>query len=84
MLDEWIKLAAPSDELRKWFHSDRSQWAEFRGRYLEELKEHRDELRDLANRARKERVTLLFSSKDVERNNAVVLKEYLGRLGGRS
>ncbi len=28
-LDEWVKEAAPSDQLRKWFHHDRSQWSEF-------------------------------------------------------
>jgi uncharacterized protein YeaO (DUF488 family) len=80
-LDDWLKSIAPSDELRKWFHRDRSQWGEFRRRYLSELKEHREELRSLAQLAKNRRVTLLFSSKDEERNNAVVLKEYLSRLG---
>lgn len=80
-LDEWLKEVAPSDELRKWYHSDRSRWGEFRRRYLSELKKHRDELRPLAERARNERVTLVFSSRDEERNNAVVLKQYLKMLG---
>jgi len=80
-LDEWMKSAAPSDELRKWFHKDRSQWGEFRKRYLSELKERREELRPLADLASRKRVTLVFSSTDEKHNNAVVLTEYLRRLG---
>jgi uncharacterized protein YeaO (DUF488 family) len=81
-LDEWAKSVAPSDDIRRWFHHNRSQWGEFRKRYLSELKEHREELRRLAEMGRKRRVTLLFSSKDTERNNAIVLREYLRRLSG--
>mgnify|MGYP001136446334 CR=1 FL=1 len=80
-LDNWLKSIAPSDELRKWFHRDPSRWGEFRRRYLSELKEHREILRPLAQRANKERVTLVYSSNDSERNNAVVLKQYLKMLG---
>jgi uncharacterized protein YeaO (DUF488 family) len=82
-VDEWIREAAPSNDLRKWYHKDRSRWGEFRRRYLAELKEHADELRPLAQRARRERVTLVYSSTDEEHNNAVVLAEYLKKLGGR-
>ncbi len=85
-LDEWLKEAAPSNELRKWFHSDPDQWEAFQKRYLSELKEHEDALRQLAQRARGGRVTLVFSAKDEERNNAAVLKDYLEHLvvSGRS
>ncbi|MBE0586198.1 MAG: DUF488 family protein [Desulfofustis sp.] len=80
-LDDWLKSIAPSDSLRKWFHSNRSQWGDFRKRYLSELKKQREALRPLAELATKKRVTLLYSSTDTERNNAVVLREYLRRLG---
>ncbi len=80
-LDEWIKEAAPSDELRKRFHADRSQWKAFRDRYLDELEEHREALRPLAERAQNEKVTLVYSVADEEKNNAVVLREYLEMLG---
>jgi uncharacterized protein YeaO (DUF488 family) len=80
-LDAWMKHIAPSDELRKWFHKDRPQWAEFRRRYLAELKNHREELRGLARRSRTVRITLLFGARDEERNHAVVLKQYLKMLG---
>lgn len=79
-LDEWLKEAAPSDDLRKWFHANPDQWAEFRKRYLAELKDHKDELRPLAQKAKKETITLLYGSKDSEHNNAVVLEQYLKML----
>jgi uncharacterized protein YeaO (DUF488 family) len=79
-LDEWMKEVAPSDQLRKWFHSDRSCWNEFRRRYLSELKSHREKLRRLARRADSQRVTLLFSATDEKHNNAVVLSQYLKML----
>jgi uncharacterized protein YeaO (DUF488 family) len=82
-VDLWLKDAAPSDALRKRMHSGSCGWGEFRRAYLAELKHHREELRPLAARARNEKVTLLFGSRDEKHNNAVVLKEYLQRLGAR-
>jgi len=79
----WLKHAAPSDALRKCLHSGSCGWGEFRRAYLAELKQHREELRPLADKARRGRVTLLFGSRDERHNNAVVLKEYLQRLGAR-
>lgn len=79
-LDEWRKEVAPSDELRKAFHSDELSWDEFRKDYLSELKDHREELKPLAERAQKEKLTLVFSASDPEHNNAVVLKQYLKML----
>jgi len=80
-IDRWMKEAAPSPQLRKWFHADPSRWEEFRRRYRAELEGRRDALRQLARRAASENVTLVFGSRDVERNNAVVLKEFLETLG---
>lgn len=82
-IDLWLKESAPSDELRRAFHNGALNRGEFRRQYLSELKQHKEELRELAERSRHERVTLVFSSKDIEHNNAVVLKEYLHRLGAR-
>jgi len=79
--DEWLKDVAPSDKLRRWFDHDPVRWPKFRRRYLSELKNHRDELRPLARRAQDDTVTLLFSAKDTEHNNAVVMKQYLKMLG---
>ena len=80
-LDEWLKDIAPADQLRTWFHGDRARWGAFRRRYLSELKSHRETLRELARRGKEGRVTLLFGSRDEERNNAVVVAQYLNMLG---
>lgn len=76
-IDEWLKDISPSDGLRKWFGHDPSKYAEFKRRYTKELKEHSEILERIRKEARKETVTLLFSAKDVEHNNATVLKELL-------
>ncbi len=36
-IDLWLKEAAPSTELRKWFHHDLAMWEEFKRRYFSEL-----------------------------------------------
>jgi uncharacterized protein YeaO (DUF488 family) len=78
-LDHWIKDVAPSAELRRWFGHDPAKWAEFRKRYEAELAHNSslEELRALVRRDR--RVTLLFGARDVEHNNAVVLRGLLTR-----
>lgn len=79
-IDEWRKEIAPSSELRKAFHSGSLGWKEFRQRYLKELTACRESLRDLAQRAKQERVTLVFASKEERHNNAEVLRQYLNML----
>ena len=79
-LDAWLKDLAPSDELRKWFHAHRQQWSKFREKYLKELSSEtaQQALQQLhALREKHRQLTLLYSSKDEEQNNAVVLKELL-------
>lgn len=79
-VDEWLRDLAPSNELRKWFHAQPAHWMAFRKKYLKELSrpEAEADLRKLYRIAhKKKRVTLLFASKNEERNNAVVLKELL-------
>lgn len=78
--DEWVKELAPSDRLRRWFGHDPDRWGEFRRRYWEELRQHAEELRDLARRTAGKRVTLVYGAKDAELNNAIVLKAELERL----
>jgi len=78
-LDVWLKNVAPSDELRRWFHSHPDQWTEFRARYLEELSSPAAQpaLEQLHGLAARGDLTLLFASKRTELNNASVLKELL-------
>ena len=79
-IDEWLNGIAPSTRLRKWFGHDPARWTEFKERYAVELDDQREQLERLAQEARKRTVTLLFSAKDIEHNNAVALKKYLQRL----
>jgi len=79
-LDAWFKELAPSDELRHWFHAYPDAWALFRKRYLKELArpEASEELQELYRWAgRRKRLTLLYASKNEERNNAIVLRDLL-------
>jgi uncharacterized protein YeaO (DUF488 family) len=79
-MQEWLRDLAPSDTLRKWFHSQPEQWSVFRKRYLKELArpEAEQDLQKLYILAHKrKRLTLLYSSKNQKHNNAVVLKDLL-------
>lgn len=82
--DLWLKEIAPSTELRKWFHNDRSNWDEFKRRYILELQDNWAAVESLLNEAVKGRLTLLFSARDEESNHAVVLREYLHDIHGRT
>lgn len=79
-IEAWLRDLAPSDELRKWFHARPAQWLAFRKRYIEELSRPAalnalEQLYDAMTPGRK--VTLVYSSKNQEHNNAVVLKELI-------
>lgn len=76
-MDGWLKDVAPSTELRKWFGHDPQRWDEFRRRYAAELDQHPAAWEPLAQAARDDGVTLLYSSRDTEHNNAVALREFL-------
>jgi uncharacterized protein YeaO (DUF488 family) len=79
-LDAWLKDLAPSDELRHWYHAYPQAWASFRRRYLKELTtpEAAAQLQELYRMAaERKRLTLLYASKNEERNNAIVLRDLL-------
>jgi uncharacterized protein YeaO (DUF488 family) len=76
-LDEWARELAPSTELRRWFGHDPARFDEFRRRYRVELSAHEEKLDELRGRARKGTLTLVYSARDTEHNDAVVLGEVL-------
>ncbi|MDA8407674.1 MAG: DUF488 domain-containing protein [Deltaproteobacteria bacterium] len=78
-IDTWLKDAGPSDELRKWFNHDPEKWFDFKERYFAELEQQRDTLEPLIENMAKG-ITLLYSAKDQQYNNAVALKEFLEKL----
>jgi uncharacterized protein YeaO (DUF488 family) len=76
----WLRNVAPSTELRQWFHANPEAWGLFRKRYLKELASPAgsaavEKLHDLAEG--KPTLTLVYASRNQERNNATVLKELL-------
>jgi len=78
-IDHWLRNLAPSDILRKWFHSS-DDWATFKKRYFKELStpEASADLQILYSLLNQhDFVTLVYASKNSERNNAVALKELL-------
>ncbi|MFH2243635.1 DUF488 domain-containing protein [Enterobacter sichuanensis] len=78
--DEWCKALAPSNELRKAFHSETLDFAAFSQAYREELAQHLNDGMRLAARAKKQTVTLLFAAKNTEQNHAQVLADWLRHL----
>ncbi|MEM3851388.1 MAG: DUF488 domain-containing protein [Methanomassiliicoccales archaeon] len=78
-LDEWMKDIAPSDELRKWFAHEEDKWGEFKKRYFGELKDKRQEVDNIKDRAKRGTVTLLYSTSS-PLNNAVALKEFIEKI----
>ncbi|MDD5628049.1 MAG: DUF488 family protein [Elusimicrobia bacterium] len=79
-LKAWLKVIAPSAELRLWFGHDPSLWEEFRRRYGAELAAREEELRPILDAARRGTVTLLYGAKDKVHNNAVVLRNHLEKM----
>ncbi|HSN39323.1 MAG TPA: DUF488 family protein [Burkholderiales bacterium] len=76
-VDFWLKDAAPSDALRRWYGHKPSRWESFAAKYRAELALRTDLLRLLDELRHRGRVTLLYGARDTVRNNAVVLREVL-------
>ena len=78
-LDEWERELAPSTSLRRWFSHDPARFDEFRRRYVEELRPQRRRIGELRRLARAGTLTLVYSARDTEHNDAVVLAGVLRR-----
>lgn len=77
-VNEWLKDAAPSTQLRSWFTHEPDKWEDFRKRYVGELRdktavaEHlRSILDDHAT------VTLVYGRRTGRHTSAEILKEYI-------
>jgi uncharacterized protein YeaO (DUF488 family) len=80
-IEAWLKDVAPSPSLRQWYQHDVTKWAEFRRRYIAELRKNRSALEPLARAAAQGTVTLVYSARDTEHNSAAVLRDYLEKEG---
>ena len=79
----WDKEIAPSTALREWFHAaPQEHWAEIERRYLTQLKAAPEFASLLKTIAGKPKVTLLYSSRDREHNNAVVVEKAIAAATG--
>ena len=81
-IDVWMREISPSDALRKEFRHEPDTWDEFRRRYFQELDGKREAVEEMERIARQRTVTLLYSARNTEMNNAIALKEYLDRRMG--
>ena len=76
-LTGWVNKAAPSSELCKWFDHDPERWEEFCQRYWAELEARPGTWNELLEAGRRGTITLVYSERDEEHNNAVALKLFL-------
>lgn len=76
-VDFWLKDIAPSAGLRKWYGHVPERWPAFRQKYLKELAGNPEAVAALRKAGRGRAITLLYGARDRERNQAVVLAEYL-------
>ncbi len=78
-IDEWRKELGCSRPLIKEWKSGKITWKEFRGRYFDEMKapEKQALIRQLAERTKRENITLLCTDKDEQRCHRILLKELI-------
>jgi uncharacterized protein YeaO (DUF488 family) len=76
-MDAWLREVAPSNQLRRWFGHDPARWEEFQQRYTAELDAHPAAWQPIVEAARRGDVSLLYSARDTQHNNAMALKAYL-------
>ncbi len=76
-LDHWVKDCAPTPQLRTWFGHRAERWPEFHRRYRAELKANGLAVEVLRELCAQQAVTFVFAARDVQRNGAVVLREFL-------
>jgi uncharacterized protein YeaO (DUF488 family) len=75
-----MKDIAPSEELRTWFNHESIKWEEFNKKYKSELSEKHAAINQIKQLEKEKGViTLVYSAKDAEHNNAVALRSILAR-----
>ncbi len=76
-IDHWAKDVAPTPALRTWFGHRPDRWKEFRRRYFVELEANHAAVDALQTLCTRQDTTFVFAAKDVQRNGAIVLREFL-------
>lgn len=75
-IDEWAKELAPTTELRKWFGHKPEFWPAFQEKYLAELKKNEAVASFIKAHHADKKISLIYSAKDEEHNQALVLQEF--------
>lgn len=76
---EWLQELGASYDLQR-FHFGKDDWDTYKNQYAEELladRAKKKRLQELAEKARNGTVTLLYATRDAERNHASALKELI-------
>ncbi|HZO02151.1 MAG TPA: DUF488 family protein [Burkholderiales bacterium] len=75
--DLWLRDAAPSGGLRRWYGHDARRWRRFSRKYRTELARQPEVLELLDDLRRRAPVTLIFAARDESHSHAVVLRDML-------
>ncbi|MCL7998958.1 DUF488 domain-containing protein [Brucella sp. 21LCYQ03] len=76
-IDLWAKDVAPTTKLRKWFGHDPEKWGDFKVKYVDELRENAETVRELLQSSNGKIITLLYGAKDEQHNQAIVLRDFI-------
>ena len=76
-IEAWLKELGPTTELRRWFGHEPARWDAFKKRYFKELADKEDLWGPIRKAARTRTITLVYSARDEEHNQAVALREFL-------
>ena len=77
-IDLWLRDIGPTTALRTWYGHEPERWPGFQERYRRELADHGDLLDLLQDLDRQHgRLTLVFGTRQQERNEAEVIAEVL-------
>lgn len=77
-IDLWLREIGPNDDLRTWFSHDPEKWQGFKTKYEAELRTKKELVNKVKEKEKEHgTVTLLYSAKDEEHNQAVALRFFL-------
>ena len=79
-VDIWFKEISPSTELRKWFNHEQEKYGEFKSRYRLELDGKKELIELFFKELKTKKVTLVFASRELKINHAVVLMDYMNTI----
>jgi uncharacterized protein YeaO (DUF488 family) len=76
-VDAWYRELGTSKELIKAWKAGRLTWPQFKKRYIKDLKDRNKQqlIRELAQRSKTERITLLCGCRDAIRCHRMILKD---------